>query len=168
MKAAIFLLSIVRLASAASACHTIAGEHIYAADLAAAMPVFAALNPSMEMALSPLPGITRIFHPLDLLRVARENGITISGSPAEVCFERSSSVDRTPASPKAPAPLPALAVKRGEKVAVTVVSGSVTLRFESEAESGGRPGDAVIVRNPENGSRFAARVEDSGKVIVNK
>ncbi len=155
------------------ACQTLTSDHIYASDLAKAAPVFAALDPSMELGLAPLPGITRVFHPVDLLRIARSNGMALAGSPAgspqEVCFERSGATSRTPGSAaKAAAALPPLAVKRGEKVAVTVVSGGVVLRFESEADSGGRPGDTVIVRNPDNGSRFAARVEDLGKVIVNK
>jgi hypothetical protein len=141
------------------------GDHIRAADLAAAMPVFAALDPAIEVGLSPLPGITRVFHRLDLLRLARTNGVALSGTPADVCFERAGGYVRTA---KAPAALAPLAVLRGERVAVTVLSGGVVLKFEAEAESPGRPGDTVMVLNPENGNRFAARVEDRGKVVVNK
>jgi hypothetical protein len=59
-------------------------------------------------------------------------------------------------------------VKRGDKVAVTVTSGGVLLTFETEAESSAHIGETVIVRNPENGRRFVARVEDTGKVVVKK
>ncbi len=147
-------------------CQPVEGDHIYAYNLAAALPVFGALDPKMEVGLSPLPGVKRVFHPVDLLRLARENGIALPGAPAEVCFERNGGV--TPRTASASPGLAPLAVHRGEKVAVTVSAGGVILRFESEAESAGRPGDTVIMLNPENGNRFAARVEDLGKVVVTK
>lgn len=59
-------------------------------------------------------------------------------------------------------------VKRGDKVAVTVVSGPVQLKFEAETESAGHVGETVIVKNPENGRRFVAKVEAVGKVVVKK
>jgi flagella basal body P-ring formation protein FlgA len=60
------------------------------------------------------------------------------------------------------------AVLRGDKVQVTVWSGAVLLRFDAQAESTARPGETVIVRNPENGRRFVARVEEKGKVFIKK
>ena len=149
----------------AGACQRVDGDYIRAGDLAAALPAFSGLDPAMEIGLSPLPGVTRVFHPADLLGLARANGIALSGSPPAVCFERNGGSARSAKGPAAPVPL---AVLRGEKVAVTVLAGGVVLKFVSEAESSGRPGDTVIVLNPENGSRFAARVEDQGKVIVNR
>jgi len=59
-------------------------------------------------------------------------------------------------------------VKRGDKVAVTVMSGAVHLTFEAETESAGHVGETVIVKNPENGRRFVAKVEAEGKVVVKK
>jgi hypothetical protein len=165
MKSRAFWPIFLAAASNASACQMVDGDHIRAADLAAAMPIFGTLDPAMEMGLSPLPGVVRVFHLADLLRLARTNGVALSGTPAEVCFERKGGSVR---SAKAPAALAPLAVLRGERVAVRVLSGGVVLRFEAEAESAGRPGDTVIVLNPENGNRFAARVEDQGKVVVNK
>jgi hypothetical protein len=141
------------------------GDHIHAADLAVAIPAFTALDPAMEVGLSPLPGIARVFHRVDLLRLAGTNGVVLSGTPSDVCFERKGASVR---SDKAPVALAPLAVLRGERVAVTVLSGGVVLKFEAEAESTGRPGDTVIVVNPENGNRFAARVEDQRRVVVNK
>jgi flagella basal body P-ring formation protein FlgA len=57
-------------------------------------------------------------------------------------------------------------VQRGQAIDVEVSSGATQLRFRGRAESGGNAGDAVMVRNPANGRRFAARVEGEGKVVV--
>ncbi|HEY7335611.1 MAG TPA: flagella basal body P-ring formation protein FlgA [Bryobacteraceae bacterium] len=59
-------------------------------------------------------------------------------------------------------------VLRGQKVQVTVRSGAVLLNFEAEAQSTGRAGETVIVLNPESKRRFVARVEEKGKVLVQK
>lgn len=59
-------------------------------------------------------------------------------------------------------------VLRGDRVSVTVMSGAVQLKFDAETESTGHIGETVIVKNPENGRRFVARVEDKGKVVVKK
>ncbi len=57
-------------------------------------------------------------------------------------------------------------VERGDVVAVEVSSGAARLKFEAPAESGGKTGEAVLVRNPANGARFRARVVAKGKVLV--
>ena len=59
-------------------------------------------------------------------------------------------------------------VLRGDRVSVVVVSGPVQLKFDAETESAGHIGENVIVKNPENGRRFVARIEDKGKVVVKK
>lgn len=59
-------------------------------------------------------------------------------------------------------------VERGDTVRVEVRSGGVVLAFDAAAESSGRAGDAVIVKNPQNGRRFQARVEGKGKVSITK
>ncbi|HEY4361925.1 MAG TPA: flagella basal body P-ring formation protein FlgA [Bryobacteraceae bacterium] len=59
-------------------------------------------------------------------------------------------------------------VRRGEKVRVRVTCGGVLLQFDADAESSAHIGENVIVKNPENGRRFVARVEDKGKVFVKK
>jgi flagella basal body P-ring formation protein FlgA len=59
-------------------------------------------------------------------------------------------------------------VERGDKVAVEVSSGAAMLAFEATAESSGRTGDSIVVRNPENGRLFSAKVEAKGKVSVKK
>lgn len=147
------------------ACQIVDSDHIHASDLAVVAPAFAKLDPAMEIGLSPLPGVKRVFHSGDLIRLARSNGLELAAEPSEVCFERNGGSVRTSQAPAALAPL---AVHRGDKVEVTVSSGNVFLKFESEAESSGRPGDTVIMLNPENGHRFVARIEDQGKVTVRK
>ena len=57
-------------------------------------------------------------------------------------------------------------VERGDRVAVEVRSGSALLKFDAAAESGGKAGDVVSLRNPANGARFRARVVAKGKVLV--
>ena len=59
-------------------------------------------------------------------------------------------------------------VGRGERVSVEVTSGSARLAFEATAESSGRVGNFVLVRNPANGRLFQAKVAAKGKVIVQK
>ena len=158
-------IPILLLLTPAFACQTVDGDHIRGSDLAAASAVFAAIDPAVEIGFAPLPGVQRVLHPADLLKIARGNGIELATAPSAVCFERIGSSAHAPATRST---LPPVAVHRGDKVAVTVSSGSVVLKFQSEAESSGRPGDTVIVLNPENGARFVARVEDPGKVTVKK
>jgi flagella basal body P-ring formation protein FlgA len=57
-------------------------------------------------------------------------------------------------------------VARGDKVDVTVESGGAHLSFAARAETSAGIGGRVLVKNPENGKRFAARVESKGKVVV--
>ncbi len=57
-------------------------------------------------------------------------------------------------------------IARGDLVAVEVASGQARLRFEALAESAGRAGDRILVKNPANGRRFPARVLARGKVVV--
>jgi hypothetical protein len=150
-------------------CQTVDSDHIRAGDVAAVARAFTALDPAVEIGLAPLPGIKRVLRSGDLLQLARDHGIELTASqgslPAEVCFERPGGAPSRTARPIAPIPA---AVKRGDKVAVSVTTGSVLLTFQSEAESSGRVGDTVIVRNPANGNRFVARVQDRGKVVVQK
>lgn len=159
-------LILIWLAASAFACQTVDGDHIRGADLAAASPAFASLDQDVEIGLSPLPGIERVFRPGDLLKLARAHEIELAVAPPAVCFVRSGKAAR--AAGQASNSLPPLLVHQGDKVAVTVSSGAVLLRFESQAESSGRRSETVIVRNPESGARFVARVEDHGKVTVRK
>ena len=57
-------------------------------------------------------------------------------------------------------------VEAGGTVQVEVVSGAARLAFPGTAESAGSAGDAVLVRNPESGRSFRARVQGPGKVKV--
>jgi flagella basal body P-ring formation protein FlgA len=59
-------------------------------------------------------------------------------------------------------------VARGDRVTVEVSRGGALLAFDAEAETSGRVGDVVFLRNPESGRRFEARVEAKGKVAIRK
>ena len=59
-------------------------------------------------------------------------------------------------------------VSRGDTVAVEVASGAAHLQTEARAESDGRRGQTIALRNPSSGKRFAARVTGPGKVVIDK
>jgi len=58
-------------------------------------------------------------------------------------------------------------VNRGDSVQVEVHSGAAKLAFVATAESSGRNGDVVSVRNPSSNRIFRARVEGKDRVVVN-
>ncbi|MEZ5401132.1 MAG: flagellar basal body P-ring formation chaperone FlgA [Bryobacteraceae bacterium] len=57
-------------------------------------------------------------------------------------------------------------IRRGDRVRVEVRRGSAHLELDSEAETAGRAGDAVLLRNPETGRRFRAVVAAAGRAIA--
>lgn len=57
-------------------------------------------------------------------------------------------------------------VERGETVSVEVTSGAAQLSLKAKAETAGRKGDLVMLRNPDNGRRFQGRVEGQGRVTI--
>ncbi len=59
-------------------------------------------------------------------------------------------------------------VERGETVRVDVASGEAKISFDAVAQSSGRVGETVLIRNPENGRYFQARVDARGKVNISK
>ncbi len=68
-----------------------------------------------------------------------------------------------------PVPLtPPHEVERGDAVRVEVSSGGVLLAFDGAAETAGRAGDFILVKNPTTGRRFRARVESKGKVTLSR
>ncbi len=58
------------------------------------------------------------------------------------------------------------AVQRGDEVAIEVESGATRLAFTGRAESAGRRGDVVSVRNVASGRNFSARVAGKGRVTL--
>jgi flagella basal body P-ring formation protein FlgA len=284
-------LLLLSLAPLGLACHAVESEHITGRDLASASPTFAALDPDLEIAATPLPGVPRLFHSAELTRLADTHGITAASAPiAEVCFERAVepltadqllpvlrgalaiddariviedfsragvpkgtleftraglspaglwrgqlvyaearsvpvwvrvqiSVDRAwveaaeplpagkpivrtqliarkgPRFPFGPSPLdsidlaagrePIRAIKpgepifasllisprevgRGDQIHVVVLSGETRIEFQAEAETSGRLGELVMVRNPDNGRHFQARVEGKDEVLIKR
>lgn len=59
-------------------------------------------------------------------------------------------------------------VERGETVSVHVVAGQTELSFTAVAQSSGRAGESVLIRNPDNGRLFQARIDSKGKVSINR
>jgi len=57
-------------------------------------------------------------------------------------------------------------IERGQLIQVEVISGAARVLFEAKAESGGRRGARIYVRNPVSGKRFVAMVETKGKAVV--
>lgn len=143
------------------ACIPVEGDHIFAKQLAQANSLFSSLDPNLQIGFSPRVGVTRVFHAEEQAQLARKYGVTISGSLADVCFIG----EGEPAATNKPANRE---VERGERVAVEVSSGGAVLTFQAEAASAGRTGDSVVVKNPENGRLFSARVQSKGKVVVQR
>ena len=59
-------------------------------------------------------------------------------------------------------------VERGDRVEVEVKVGAAILDFEATAESSGRAGESILVKNPENGRTFQAKIQDKGHVLVER
>jgi len=156
-----FVFSFISLsASAPATCVVVDGDRILAKDLASGVVAFTAMDPNVEIGYSPRPGATRFMRAGELRMLARRYGITPKAPFEDTCFTRSQSErTQTSAAPD---------VRRGDTVAVEVRSGGARLKFASRAESGGRAGESVMVRNPVNGRIFRAVVEEKGKVVVRK
>jgi hypothetical protein len=154
-------------ASSLMACATVEGDRIYARDLAAEYPMFAALDPALEIGYAPRPGVTRVIGAGDLTQLALRHHIPLDQSEGKAvplrsaCFARPLS-DTSPRSPQS------RDIERGDAVSVEVHSGAAKLSFQTKAESGGRIGDSVLVRNPLNGRLFQAKVEGKGKVSIQR
>jgi flagella basal body P-ring formation protein FlgA len=59
-------------------------------------------------------------------------------------------------------------IERGDMVAVEVRVGAATLAFEAKAEGSGRTGESIIIKNPDNGKAFLAKIQDKGHVLVER
>jgi flagella basal body P-ring formation protein FlgA len=59
-------------------------------------------------------------------------------------------------------------VERGDRVEVEVKVGAAILDFAATAESSGRTGDSILVKNPDNGHTFQAKIQDKGHVLVER
>jgi flagella basal body P-ring formation protein FlgA len=57
-------------------------------------------------------------------------------------------------------------VNRGDSVHVEVRSGAAHLEFTAKAETAGRSGDVIAVRNPSSNKIFRARIAGKGQVLV--
>ncbi len=59
-----------------------------------------------------------------------------------------------------------LQVRRGDMVQVTAISGAAELHMPALAETPGRQGDMISLRNPSTGKMFRARIEGKDKALV--
>jgi len=59
-------------------------------------------------------------------------------------------------------------VSKGDQIHVVVVSGETRIEFQAEAETSGRHGELIMVRNPDNGHHFQARVEGKDEVLIKR
>lgn len=57
-------------------------------------------------------------------------------------------------------------INKGDRVVVFVHSGGTELTFDADAQTSGRKGDAVDIKNPESGRVFRALIEGPGKAGV--
>lgn len=71
----------------AEECLVVEGERIRAGELARLRPLFAALDPALEVGYAPAPGLRRVLAPAELARLARRHGL-IEASVDAVCVER--------------------------------------------------------------------------------
>jgi len=81
------LLLLLTLPAVVSArCLPVTGDRILGADLASADSKFASLPATLQLSYTPSPGASRVFTALELLRIARANGIQATDL-TDVCFE---------------------------------------------------------------------------------
>src|SRR5579863_9918852 len=78
--------SIASSGSAYAGCIPVTGNRILGRDLALADPRFSALPASLTVGFAPPPGAERIYAAPELQRLARANGITVTGA-GDICFE---------------------------------------------------------------------------------
>jgi flagella basal body P-ring formation protein FlgA len=57
-------------------------------------------------------------------------------------------------------------VEPGDTIHVEARSGAARLSLSARAESGGRMGDRIVVKNPSSGKRFSARIEGPGRAVA--
>lgn len=61
---------------------------------------------------------------------------------------------------------PPLDITKGDRVSVTVSSGQAMISIDAEAETSGRRGDPVALKNLESGKVFKARIDAPGQAVL--
>lgn len=80
------ILLLLTLALPPQSCRPVHSVRIYARDLAATEPVFAALPPDLPVGFSPVPGMRHVMPVSELRHIAAANGIAQPSSLAPLCF----------------------------------------------------------------------------------
>ncbi|HEY3938960.1 MAG TPA: flagellar basal body P-ring formation chaperone FlgA [Bryobacteraceae bacterium] len=83
---ALLFVSLLPAAAGPAACQPLAGDRIYGRDLAAAVPALADLPPDLLIGYAPVPGLTRVFRPAELRRLALGHHLNAAGIAVNVCF----------------------------------------------------------------------------------
>ena len=79
----------------AAGCATVESDRILARDLAAALPVFAAVPPETAIGIAPMPGVRRVLHASEIAGLAQRYSVILTAVP-DICFEwRMEPLDRT-------------------------------------------------------------------------
>src|ERR1043166_1216291 len=126
------------------ACHTVEGDRLRGADLAAANPMFAAIDGGADLGPAPYAGLRRVMHSNELARVAARFHVEVAGPLAEACFERSAAAKKnTPVVLRAAGPPQ---VPPGNQVQGEVAMGGALWTFEARAESSGHAGEIAALR----------------------
>lgn len=128
------MLSLARFAPAqARPCATVEGDHIFARDFTAVLPAFSSLPAETPIALAPGPGARRVFHPMDLLALAKRYSLAIDTSE-DICFEwRMGELDRDRVleAMRAALPFPNLKLEIVETSRYPIPPGRIEFRRES-------------------------------------
>jgi flagella basal body P-ring formation protein FlgA len=72
-------------AAVATPCFAPAGDWLTGGDLAAMVPALAGLPADLKVGYAPAAGLTRVFHPDELRRLARTHGLPDPGLTGNVC-----------------------------------------------------------------------------------
>lgn len=124
----------------------------------------------LEYSRYPVPSGDIEFTRAGLTRTGLWRGRVVYGNRHSTPVWAKVALDPDPGEPSAATPRwdKPPGIGRGERVTVEVTSGGTRLAFEATAESAGHKGDSVLVRNPDNGRLFQAKVFGNGKVLIHK
>jgi flagella basal body P-ring formation protein FlgA len=136
------------LSPAQTDCAPVETDRLTVADLAAVLPPFRTAPPDPVISAAPAPGARRIFHPSELLSIARRYSVTLADT-SDICFEwRLHPLDRTLLldAMRAALPLPDLRLDIVETSLYPVPPGRIEFRADSLGSPPLSPATPVIWR----------------------
>jgi hypothetical protein len=159
----------------ADICLERASEALTAERLAGALQSEAGDRPTIvDFSRTRIPTHARLEFPAaDLSPSGMWRGRAVSGNRSTALWAKiertklaGTTIDRTKGG--VPDSSAARLITRGDHVTVEVRSGRARIRFSADAESAGHAGDSILLRNPENGRLFQAKILERGKVLIQK